>query len=206
MTVIIDYGVGNLGSIQNMIRKVGGKPSIGATPEDIEKAEMLILPGVGAFDTGINCLRASGLWDILNQRVLEDRIPVLGICLGAQLMTRSSEEGAEQGLGWFDAQTLKMDFSGIEGKWPLPNVGWRNVAAQNGYDMLDGLEETPRFYFVHSYYMVANDPAIVSMTANYGFDFVCGLRQRNVHCAQFHPEKSHAFGMQFFRNFLKAYS
>lgn len=206
MPVIIDYGVGNIGSIKNMVRKVGGKASIGSTVDDIAGADMLILPGVGAFDSGINHLRASGLIDVLNQRVLEEKVPVLGICLGAQLMTRSSEEGQEQGLGWFDAQTLKMDFSSIPGKWPLPNVGWRNVSAQNGYSMLDGIEETPRFYFVHSYYMSANDPAIVSMKANYGFDFACGLRKDNIHCAQFHPEKSHAFGMQFIQNFLKAYS
>ena len=168
MAVIIDYGVGNLGSIKNMIRKVGGKSLIGSTKEAIGQAEMLILPGVGAFDSGINHLRASGLWDILNQRVLEDKVPVLGICLGAQLMTKSSEEGKEQGLGWFNAKTLRMDFSGIPGKWPLPNVGWRNVSAQNGYSMLNEIEETPRFYFVHSYYMSANDPSIVSMTASYG--------------------------------------
>lgn len=206
MPVIIDYGVGNLGSIQNMIRKVGGKPLIGSTRTHIEKAEMLILPGVGSFDSGVNHLRQSGLWDIVNQRVLEDKIPVLGICLGAQLMTRSSEEGVEQGLGWFDARTLRMDFTGIEGKWPLPNIGWRDVHAQNGYAMLDGIEEPPRFYFVHSYYLSAIDTEIVSMTTRYGFDFACGLRKGNIHCAQFHPEKSHAFGMQFFRNFLKAYS
>ena len=206
MAVIIDYGVGNLGSIKNIIRKVGGKSLIGSTKEAIRQAEMLILPGVGAFDSGINHLRASGLWDILNQRVLEDKVPVLGICLGAQLMTKSSEEGKEQGLGWFNAQTLKMNFSGIPGKWPLPNVGWRNVSAQNGYSMLNEIEETPRFYFVHSYYMSANDPSIVSMTASYGIDFACGLRCENIHCVQFHPEKSHAFGMQFFRNFLKAHS
>ncbi len=206
MAVIIDYGVGNLGSIKNMIRKVGGKSSIGSTKEAIRQAEMLILPGIGAFDSGINHLRASGLWDILNQRVLEDKVPVLGICLGAQLMTRSSEEGKEQGLGWFNAKTLRMDFSGIPGKWPLPNVGWRNVSAQNGYSMLNEIEETPRFYFVHSYYMSANDTSIVSMTASYGIDFACGLRSENIHCVQFHPEKSHAFGMRFFRNFLKAYS
>ena len=206
MAVIIDYGIGNLGSIKNMIRKVGGEPSIGSTREDIAQADMLILPGVGAFDSGIKHLQASGLMDILNQRVLEDKVPVLGICLGAQLMTQFSEEGQEQGLGWFDAQTLKMDFTDILGKWPLPNVGWRNVFAQNGYNILDGIEDTPRFYFVHSYYLAANDPSLISMTANYGFDFACGLRHENIHCCQFHPEKSHAFGMQFFRNFLKAYS
>lgn len=206
MPVIIDYGVGNTGSIKNMIRKVGGKASVGSTVDDIALAEMLILPGVGAFDTGINHLRASGLIDVLNQRVLVDKVPVLGICLGAQLMTKSSEEGQEQGLGWFDAKTLKMDFCGISGKWPLPNVGWRNVTAENGYSMLNGIQETPRFYFVHSFYMSPTDPNMVSMNAHYGFEFACGLRRDNIHCAQFHPEKSHAFGMQFFRNFLKEHS
>lgn len=206
MPVIIDYGVGNIGSIKNMIRKVGGNASIGSKVDDIARADMLVLPGVGAFDSGINHLRASGLLDVLNQRVLDDKVPVLGICLGAQLMTQSSEEGVEKGLGWFDAQTLRMNFTGIPGKWPLPNVGWRNVTAENGYTMLDGFDETPRFYFVHSFYLAPNDPEIVSMKAHYGFEFTCGLRKGNIHCVQFHPEKSHAFGMQFFRNFLKAYS
>lgn len=206
MPVIIDYGVGNTGSIKNMIHKVGGRASIGTTVDDIARAEMLILPGVGAFDTGINHLHESGLIDVLNQRVLEDKVPVIGICLGAQLMTKSSEEGHGQGLGWFDAHTLKMNFSDTPGKWPLPNVGWRNVTAANGYSMLEGIEESCRFYFVHSFYLSPADPSIVSMKAHYGFEFACGLRKDNIHCAQFHPEKSHAFGMQFFRNFLKEYS
>ncbi len=206
MVTIVDYGIGNLGSIKNMVRKVGGDASIGSTPQEIAQAEILILPGVGAFDSGMKHLRESGLLDILNQRVIEDKVPVLGICLGAQLMTQSSEEGSEKGLGWFNAQTLKMDFTNISGKWPLPNVGWRDVTAENGYKMLEGIEDTPRFYFVHSYFLSADDPSIVSMTANYGFNFACGLSHNNIHCAQFHPEKSHAFGMQFFRNFLKVYA
>jgi imidazole glycerol-phosphate synthase subunit HisH len=206
MPVIIDYGVGNIGSIKNMIRKVGGNARIGVTVDDIARAEMLILPGVGAFDSGIKHLRASGLIDVLNQRVLDDKVPVLGICLGAQLMTQSSEEGIEKGLGWFDALTVRMNFTDVPGKWPLPNVGWRNVKAENGYTMLNGIEETPRFYFVHSYHLATNNPAIISMKTNYGFEFACGLSKDNIHCAQFHPEKSHVFGMHFFRNFLKAYS
>jgi glutamine amidotransferase len=206
MPVIIDYGVGNIGSIMNMIRKVGGNAKIGVNIDDIARADMLILPGVGAFDSGINHLRASGLVDVLNQRVLDDKVPVLGICLGAQLMTQSSEEGVEKGLGWLDALTIRMNFTDVPGKWPLPNVGWRNVISKNGYTMLDGIDEMPRFYFVHSYYLAPNDPDIVSMKTHYGFDFACGLRKDNIHCAQFHPEKSHAFGMQFFQNFLRTYS
>jgi glutamine amidotransferase len=99
-----------------------------------------------------------------------------------------------------------MNFAGLEGKWPLPNVGWRDVTPRNGYNLLAGLDEVPRFYFVHSYYLNTDDQSIVSMTTNYGFDFACGLRRDNIHCVQFHPEKSHYFGMQFFKNFLKEYS
>ena len=116
MIVIVDYGIGNLGSIRNMLRKVGAPATITSDPEVIKSGEKLILPGVGAFDTGVRHLRESGLVDLLHQRALEDRVPVLGICLGAQLMTRSSEEGVEQGLGWFEADTRRMDFDGIPGK------------------------------------------------------------------------------------------
>lgn len=189
-----------------MIRKIGGVANIGSTPEEIALAKILILPGVGAFDSGMKNLHKSGLVDVLNKRVLVDKVPVLGICLGAQLMTNSSEEGVEPGLGWFDARTLRMDFADIPGRWPLPNVGWRDVSVANGYGMLNGVEDVPRFYFVHSYYLSTQDSSIVSMTSRYGFEFTCGLHRDNIHCAQFHPEKSHAFGMQFFRNFLKAYS
>ena len=203
---IVDYGIGNLGSIKNMIRKVGGVANISSNPEDIALAKILILPGVGAFDSGMKHLHGSGLLDILNERVLEDNVPVLGICLGAQLMTKSSDEGVEKGLGWFDAHTLRMNFTDIPGRWPLPNVGWRDVSVANGYELLGGIEDTPRFYFVHSYYLSTQNESIISMTSRYGFDFVCGLHRANIHCVQFHPEKSHAFGMQFFRNFLRAYS
>lgn len=203
MTVIVDYGVGNIGSIKNMIRKIGGNATIGSTVEDIEGAEMLILPGVGAFDSGMNHLRSSGLTEVLNKRVLEDKVPVLGICLGAQLMTKSSEEGNEEGLGWLDAKTLRMNFNNIPGKWPLPNIGWRDVEPVNNCKLLEKIIETPRFYFVHSFYLSTNNPEIVSIKSHYGFEFACGLSKDNIHCVQFHPEKSHAFGMQFFRNFLK---
>lgn len=206
MIVIIDYGLGNLGSIKNMIRKIGRSAIISSDQNDIKNASVLVLPGVGAFDTGIQHLRSSGLIDLLNERVLTEKTPVLGICLGAQLMTLSSEEGKEPGLGWFDAETVRMNFSELPGKWPLPNIGWRDVHVQNSYELLSGYSEIPRFYFVHSYHMRPNDHSIVSMTSTYGFEFSCGLSKDNIHCVQFHPEKSHSFGMRFFRNFMEAYS
>ena len=202
MIVIVDYGLGNLGSIKNMLRKIGYDATISAEKTTIEAASKLILPGIGAFDSGMNHLLETGVVDVLHTRALEDEIPVLGICLGAQLMTRRSDEGETPGLGWFEADTRKMVFDGIAGKWPLPNIGWRDVSRQNDYAILTGYgNHMPRFYFVHSYYLDADTPDIVSMTAKYGFEFACGLHRGNLHCAQFHPEKSHTFGKQFLKNF-----
>lgn len=203
MIVIVDYGIGNLGSIRNMLRKVGASATISSDANAIKEADKLILPGVGAFDTGVRHLRESGLVDLLHERALEDRVPVLGICLGAQLMTRSSDEGVEPGLGWFEADTRKMAFDGIPGKWPLPNIGWRDVGFREGYPLMRGYETTPRFYFVHSYYMKPDQPELISVTSRYGFDFACGLSRDNLHCVQFHPEKSHKFGMRLLRNFAE---
>lgn len=203
MIVIVDYGIGNLGSIKNMLRKIGAPAAISSDPDAIRSAAKLILPGVGAFDTGARQLRESGLVDLLHKRVLEDRVPVLGICLGAQLMTRSSEEGVESGLGWFEAETCKMTFDEIPGKWPLPNMGWREVQCREGYPLMQGYEAPPRFYFVHSYYLKPDKPELASVTSAYGFEFACGLSRDNLHCVQFHPEKSHSFGMRFLRNFAE---
>lgn len=203
MIVIVDYGIGNLGSIKNMLRKVGAPAAISSDRDVIKSAAKLILPGVGAFDTGMRQLRASGLTDLMHERALEDRVPILGICLGAQLMTRSSDEGTEPGLGWFDADTRRMAFDNIPGKWPLPNMGWRDVHHRDGYPLMQGYESTPRFYFVHSYFMKPDKPELTSVSSNYGFDFACGLSRDNLHCVQFHPEKSHSFGMRFLRNFAE---
>lgn len=203
MIVIVDYGIGNLGSIKNMLRKLGARAIISSDPADLKAASKLILPGIGAFDTAMQHLNDSGLIDALNIQVLKSQVPVLGICLGAQMMTRGSEEGKLPGLGWFEADTLRMDFTGLEGRWPLPNIGWRDVHAQNDYVLLRGYDEVPRFYFVHSYYMKADNPDIIAHTAEYGFNFACGLSRGNMHCAQFHPEKSHKFGIQMLKNFVE---
>ena len=203
MIGILDYGIGNLGSIKNMLRKIGSPSLITSDPQEIKAADKLILPGVGAFDTGMEQLEKSGLVDLLHERALNDKIPILGICLGAQLMTKGSEEGNRPGLGWFDAETVKFDFDGVEGKWHLPNIGWREVVDHDAGPLLANFDRQPRFYFVHSYYMRSNIPSIVSMTTEYAFQYHCGLRAGNLHCVQFHPEKSHRFGMQLLRNFAE---
>ena len=203
MITVVDYGLGNLGSVVNMLRKIGYPSKVGSSAEDIINATKLILPGVGAFDTGMQHLQASGLLDSLHQQAIIEKVPTLGICLGAQLMTQSSEEGSLPGLGWFDATTVKFDFSAMEGRWPLPNIGWRRVEKVNESALLEGFDEDPRFYFVHSYYIKANKSDIIASTTSYGIDYTCGLAKENLHCAQFHPEKSHKFGMRFLRNFAE---
>lgn len=204
MITIVDYGLGNLGSIKNMLRKIGFDAIISGDQADIANATKLILPGVGAFDSGMRHLKQNGLIDILNTKALDERVPVLGICLGAQLMTRRSDEGDEPGLGWFAAETRKMQFDGIPGRWPLPNIGWRDVFAQNGYGLLpDPTHVPPRYYFVHSYFLDADSPDIVSVTSEYGFEFACGLSKDNLHCVQFHPEKSHIFGKHLLKSFAE---
>lgn len=203
MITIVDYGIGNLGSIHNMLRKIGIPSLISSKADDLAAASKIILPGVGAFDTGMKHLRSSGLLDILNKRAMKDKIPVLGICLGAQLMTESSEEGKSEGLGWFKAATRRFNFDGLEGRWPLPNIGWRNVRPERQGILLDGFSEMPRFYFVHGYYLEPRDASDISMTSEYGRQFACGLNQGNLHCVQFHPEKSHKFGMQLLKNFAE---
>ena len=205
MITIIDYGLGNLGSIKNMLRKIGQKGIITSDRQVIADAERILLPGVGAFDTGMRHLQDSGLVEVLNHKALIEKVPVLGICLGAQMMTHSSQEGELPGLGWLQAETVKFDFSGIPGKWPLPNIGWHEIENVSNSPLLSGFDSVPRFYFVHSYYMrvLESDSKIISMRTRYGLDYVCGLHHENLHCVQFHPEKSHKFGMQLFRNFAE---
>jgi glutamine amidotransferase len=200
--VIVDYGMGNLGSIANMIKKVGGKASILSDPAQISRARRLILPGVGAFDSGMTQLRERGLLEVLHRKALEDKIPVLGICLGMQLLTSSSEEGVLPGLGWIPAATRKFSFPSGPGSLRIPHMGWNTVVPRPDAALFQGQEGPWRFYFVHSYHVCCQDPADVLCTTTYGSPFTSAVARGNILGVQFHPEKSHAFGMKLFRSFL----
>lgn len=198
---IVDYGQGNVGSIRNMLHFLGYDAYVTSNPGDVMTAEKLILPGVGAFDTGIRELERRGLIDVLHRRTIEDKVPILGICLGAQLMTRGSEEGNRPGLGWFDAETIRFQFEGVEQKLPVPNVGWRHVIPHGEANLMQGWGGPAKFYFVHSYYIRPASQKNVAFTSRYGHEFVAGLQRDNIYSAQFHPEKSHKFGLYLMRRF-----
>lgn len=200
--VIVDYGCGNLGSIKNMLKKAGSESVTSSDKNAIENARKLILPGVGAFDTGIKNIREAGLWEILNKKALEDQIPVLGICLGMQLMTKQSEEGKEKGFGWVDAEVVK--FLAGEQQLKIPNMGWNEVKVIKENILFANAQPELRFYFVHSYYVRCANSADVIATAEYGTEYCCSFQHNNIYGVQFHPEKSHKYGMQLLKNFISA--
>lgn len=203
MITIVNYGLGNLASIQNMCRKLGIDSVITDRGDIIEKADRLILPGVGHFKAGMDNLHSSGLKPLLDRLVLVDKKPVLGICLGAQLMTRHSEEGDVDGLGWVDADTVAFDPSGLGGL-KIPHMGWTDIDIRDAADPIWArIPEEPRFYFVHSYHFKFRTEVEISATATYGYEFACAFRKENIYGMQFHPEKSHKYGMRVLENFAR---
>lgn len=200
MITIIDYGMGNLGSIQNMLSRLGYQVEITSDVDIIRNAEKLILPGVGAFDQAMINLNKHDFIPALNKRVVEEGTPLLGICLGMQLLTNGSEEGQLKGLGWIDAQTLRFNF-GSDQKLRVPHMGWNTLTVRQKSCLFKEMYEDARFYFVHSYYVKCKSQKSVLATSNYGIDFAAGIMKDNIYGLQFHPEKSHKFGMQIFRNF-----
>jgi len=201
MISIINYGSGNLGSILNMLKKLGIPAQLADTPEQVMKAEKLLLPGVGAFDAGMQNLNNSGMIDALNEKVLNQKTPILGICLGMQLLTKGSEEGKLPGLGWIDAYTYKFNFGANPDKLKVPHMGWNFIYSVKEHALVKNLPENPRYYFVHSYYVKCNNPEDALVTCHYGIDYTCGVQQGNVMGVQFHPEKSHKYGFQLLKNF-----
>lgn len=205
MLVIVDYGVGNLSSIKNMLKKNGVDSVITREVEDVERADKLILPGVGHFDYGIQQLHQSGLIGSLSEKVLNKRTPILGICLGVQLLTQSSEEGKEKGLGWIKGKTVAFDKSRLPTNLKVPHMGWADVQGFGNSKLFTGMYQEPRFYFVHSYHLQLDSSADALALANYGYDFAVGIEHENILGVQFHPEKSHKFGMKLLENFVKYY-
>ena len=205
MLVIVDYGLGNLGSIRNMLKRIGAESVITSDREVIAEAERLILPGVGAFGEGMDNIARLGLRGVLERKARQERIPVLGICLGMQLMTRGSEEASVPGLGWVDGETVRFHFPPEARDTRVPHIGWNTVEIVRADSLFRGLDEDEdtAFYFVHSYHVVCHDETDVLARTTHGYAFTSALQHGNVMGTQFHPEKSHRFGMRLLRNFLE---
>lgn len=203
MIVVVDYGVGNLGSIVNMFKKVGVKAIASSDPGVIREAEKLILPGVGAFDAAMRKFHETGLVPVVGELVLEKKIPVLGLCVGLQLMTRGSEEGQLAGLGWFDAETIRFRFNDEHALLKVPHMGWNEVHVCREHPLVTDWDAQSRFYFVHSYHVVARDMDAVLAKTEYGVIIHSILGRDNIMGVQFHPEKSHRYGMRLLKNFAE---
>jgi glutamine amidotransferase len=199
MVTIIDYGMGNVGSISNMLRKLGVDSIVSGSESEILAADRLILPGVGAFDHGMRNLRERGLLSVLEETVRRRGVPCLGICLGMQLMARRSEEGCESGLGWLDAECVRFRPAAAAAPIKVPHMGWNTVqTTRPGFGWLNS---DARFYFVHSYHLNCHDDGDVLGWTTHGYRFPAVVRRENAFGVQFHPEKSHRFGLEMLRAF-----
>ena len=206
MITIIDYGVGNLTSIKNMLKKCGAEVTITSDLALISNATKFVLPGVGSFDHGITNLRATPYFSILQEKVLQEKIPLLGICLGAQLLADSSEEGLLPGLGWIRGKIIRFNKERMNAAHlKVPHMGWSDVNFQKSSALFTGMHADPRFYFVHSYHWECADPADELLSADYGYTFTAGVEKENILGLQFHPEKSHKYGLRVYENFVKNY-
>ena len=200
MIAIVDYGLGNIRAFANIYRRLNIDAVLASTAAALQKADRVILPGVGSFDWAMHCLERTGLRRTLDEVVTEKKIPVLGVCVGMQIMARSSEEGDAPGLGWIDAVVKRFpDRQGLM----LPHMGWNDVVPLGNCALLQGLEKDARFYFLHSYYFAPAKCDEVIATADYGDPFACAVQADNCHGVQFHPEKSHGWGIQLLKNFAQ---
>ncbi|TNH93354.1 imidazole glycerol phosphate synthase subunit HisH [Aeromonas sobria] len=203
MITIVDYGLGNIKAFANVYKRLNIPTCYASTPEQLQKASRIILPGVGAFDHAMHKLNTSGLRETLDNLVLEKKVPVIGICVGMQMMAHSSEEGISAGLGWINGSVKRFSFQGeLETiNHPLPHMGWNDISPVKVSPLVAHFDEHKRFYFLHSYYFECVNHTDVVATANYGFDYACIVNHENVYGIQCHPEKSHHNGVSLLKNF-----
>ncbi len=203
MITLIDYGVGNIFAFQNVYKRLDIPTKIAKTQQDLLNASKLILPGVGSFDYAMGQLDASGMHEKLDELVLEKRVPVIGICVGMQMMGNRSDEGKLDGLKWIDSEILKFDENLIQQRTKLPHMGWNDVTPAKNHPLFIGLENEAIFYFLHSFYFKCNNPSDSVAISDYGITFSSAVNHKNIYGIQFHPEKSHQYGEKLLHNFAK---
>ncbi|MBH11033.1 MAG: imidazole glycerol phosphate synthase subunit HisH [Candidatus Marinimicrobia bacterium] len=202
MITVINYGLGNINAIKRVYNNLNVPVKIATNVNDLENSQKYILPGVGAFDYAMQKLEESGLKDILNHKIINEKKYILGICVGMQIMAKSSDEGKLSGLGWLEADVKKLDDIN-DGGLSIPHMGWNNIIPNKRSPILNGLNSKSRFYFLHSYYLETHFSDIIIAKANYGNDFICAINQNNIYGVQFHPEKSHNQGIELLKNFAE---
>jgi glutamine amidotransferase len=203
MITIVDYGLGNVRAFLNVYHRLNVPARAAATADDLRTATKVILPGVGHFDHAMERLDASGMRQALEERALGARVPVLGICVGMQMLARSSDEGSLAGLGWISGRVRRFGAEGAFGGLPLPHMGWNDVRPAAGNPLFSEFGTDARFYFLHSYYMACESAQDVAAEASYGIDFCCAVNAGNIYGVQFHPEKSHHDGTRLLKNFAE---
>jgi glutamine amidotransferase len=201
--VVVDYGMGNLGTVAAKIKKMDTSVVITSNPEEISKADKLILPGVGSFKAGMENLRNRNLISILDKKVVGEKTPILGICLGMQLFTKKSEEGFVDGLGWIDAETIRFRFNDSQNGLKIPHMGWNTIKIKNSHPLFTNLGDQSRFYFVHSYHVLCEHPENIIAETEYGYLFPSAIVKENILGVQFHPERSHKYGIKLLKNFVE---
>lgn len=201
MLTLIDYGVGNINAFLNIYKQLNIPVTVAKTADDLKYTSKIILPGVGHFDYAMEQLEASGMRQKLDKLVLESKVPVVGICVGMQMLASSSDEGKLPGLGWLDASVKKFDEKSIQYATHLPHMGWNDIKPVKENSILKGMENDAKFYFLHSYYFHCNRSEDTIAVTDYGINFSCAVNKENIYGVQFHPEKSHQYGIQLLKNF-----
>lgn len=203
MIVVIDYGMGNLGTVAAKIKKIDPTVIVSSKETDIETADKLVLPGVGSFKAAMDNLESRGLIPVLNRQVIKNKVPILGICLGMQLFSGHSEEGDSKGLGWLDADTVRFNFLEKQELLPIPHMGWNVVHFTREIPLIKGIENNKRFYFTHSYHVRIHNADDTCASTEYGYEFCSIINHQNITGVQFHPERSHKNGLAILSNFVR---